>query len=175
MQIVLLPLLVACFGWLISWGFIKIVFFPHQSIRIAGRQWHSLFAKKAGQISMHQILPPLTQGDSFQKLLPFIDSKLDAFFKERLVQKMPVISMFIGDKTITQLKEVFLEELEQIFPGLLFEFTQSTATNFLLNIENKWSKELEIYLLKSTRKIRIMAFALGFIWGFVIKLILSTL
>ena len=175
MQIVLLPLFVACFGWLISWGFIKIIFFPHQSIRMAGRQWQSLFEKKAGQISIHQILPPLTQGDSFQKLLPFIDSKLDEFFKERLVQKMPVISMFIGDKTITQLKEVFLEELEQIFPGLLSEFTQSTATAFLLNIETKWAKELETYLLKTTQKIRIMAFALGFIWGLVVELILSTL
>jgi len=175
MQIVLLPLLVACFGWLISWGFIKIIFFPHQSIRMAGRQWQSLFAKKAGQISIHQILPPLTQGDSFQKLLPFIDSKLDEFFKERLVQKMPVISMFIGDKTITQLKEVFLEELEQIFPALLSEFTQSTATAFLLNIETKWAKELETYLLKATQKIRIIAFALGFIWGLVVELILSAL
>ena len=92
MHIILLPLLVACFGWLISWGFIKIIFFPHQSIRFAGRQWQSLFSKKAGQISISQLLPELTQGDSFQKLLPFIDAKLDEFFKERLVQKMPVIS-----------------------------------------------------------------------------------
>jgi hypothetical protein len=175
MHIVLLPLLVACFGWLISWGFIKIIFFPHQSIRVAGRKWQSLFSKKAGQISINQILPPLTQEDSFQKLLPFIDAKLDEFFKERLVQKMPVISMFIGDKTITQLKEVFLEELEQIFPGLLSEFTQSTANAFLLNIETKWSKELETYLLKATQKIRIITFALGFIWGLVLELILSTL
>ncbi len=175
MQIVLLPLLVACFGWLISWGFIKIIFFPHQSIRVAGREWQSLFSKKAGQISIGQILPQLTQGDSFQKLLPFIDSKLDAFFKERLVQKMPVISMFIGDKTITQLKEVFLEELEQIFPSLLSEFTQSTANAFLLNIETKWSKKLETYLLKASQKIRIMAFALGFIWGLILQFILSTL
>jgi hypothetical protein len=142
---------------------------------VAGREWQSLFSKKAGQISIGQILPQLMQGDSFQKLLPFIDSKLDAFFKERLVQKMPVISMFIGDKTITQLKEVFLEELEQIFPGLLSEFTQSTATAFLLNIETKWSKELETYLLKATQKIRIIAFALGFIWGLVVELILSTI
>lgn len=175
MQIVLLPLLVACFGWLISWGFIKIIFFPHQSIRVAGREWQSLFSKKAGQISIGQILPQLTQGDSFQKLLPFIDSKLDAFFKERLVQKMPIISMFIGDKTITQLKEVFLEELEQIFPSLLSEFTQSTASAFLLNIETKWSKKLETYLLKASQKIRIMAFCLGFIWGLILQFILSTL
>ena len=175
MHIILLPLLVACFGWLISWGFIKIIFFPHQSIRLAGRQWQSLFSKKAGQISIGQILPELTQGDSFQKLLPFIDAKLDEFFKERLVQKMPVISMFIGDKTITQLKEVFLEELAQIFPDLLSEFTQSSANAFLLNLEAKWSKKIEQYLLKASQKLRIMAFCLGFIWGLILQFILSTL
>ncbi len=175
MHIILLPLLVACFGWLISWGFIKIIFFPHQSIRLAGRQWQSLFSKKAGQISIGQILPELTQGDSFQKLLPFIDAKLDEFFKERLVQKMPVISMFIGDKTITQLKEVFLEELAQIFPDLLSEFTQSSANTFLLNLEARWSKKIEQYLLKASQKIRIMAFCLGFIWGLILQFILSTL
>ena len=175
MHIILLPLLVACFGWLISWGFIKIIFFPHQSIRLAGRQWQSLFSKKAGQISIGQILPELTQGDSFQKLLPFIDAKLDEFFKERLVQKMPVISMFIGDKTITQLKEVFLEELAQIFPDLLSEFTQSSANTFLLNLEARWSKKIEQYLLKDSQKLRIMAFCLGFIWGLILQFILSTL
>ena len=175
MHIILLPLLVACFGWLISWGFIKIIFFPHQSIRLAERQWQSLFSKKAGQISIGQILPELTQGDSFQKLLPFIDAKLDEFFKERLVQKMPVISMFIGDKTITQLKEVFLEELAQIFPDLLSEFTQSSANTFLLNLEARWSKKIEQYLLKASQKIRIMAFCLGFIWGLILQFILSTL
>ena len=175
MQIVLLPLLVACFGWLISWGFIKLLFFPHRSTRVLGMHSQSLFSKKADQISIGQILPELTQGDSFQKLLPFIDSKLDEFFKERLFKKMLIISMFIGDKTITQLKEVFLEELEQIFPSLLSEFTQSTANSFLLNIETKWSKELETYLLKATQKLRIAAFLLGFAWGFIIQFILSSL
>ena len=174
MHLLLLPLLVAGFGWLISWGFIKIIFFPHQSIRMAGRDWQSLFSKKAGQISISQILPQLTEGDSFQKLLPFIDAKLDEFFKERLVQKMPVISMFIGDKTITQLKEVFLEELAQIFPDLLSEFTQSSANTFLFNLEAKWSKKIEQYLLKASQKIRIMAFCLGFIWGLILQFILST-
>lgn len=175
MHIVLLPLLVACFGWLISWGFIKIIFFPHHSIRLAGKEWQSLFSKKASQISISQILPQLTQGESFQKLLPIIDAKLDEFFKERLVQKMPVISMFIGDKTITQLKEVFLEELAQIFPALLSEFTQSTATAFLFNLEVKWSKKIETYLLKASQKLRIMAFCIGFIWGLILQFILSTL
>jgi hypothetical protein len=175
MQLLLLPLLVASFGWLISWGFIKIIFFPHQTIHMADRQWQSLFAKKAGQISIHQILPELTQADSFQKILPFIDAKLDEFFKERLVQKMPIISMFIGDKTIAQLKEVFLEELHQIFPALLSEYTQSTASAFLFNLEAKWSKKLETYLLKATQRIRITAFFFGFIWGLILNFILTTI
>ena len=175
MQLLLLPLLVAGFGWLISWGFIKLLFFPHRSIRVVGIQWQSLFSKKAGQISVHQILPELTQGDSFQKILPFIDVKLDEFFKERLVQKMPIISMFIGDKTIAELKEVFLEELHQIFPALLSQFTQSTAAAFLFNIELKWSKKLETYLLKATQKLRIAAFFFGFIWGIIIQFILTAL
>jgi hypothetical protein len=175
MHFLFLPLWVASFGWLISWGFIKLLFFPHQSIRIAGRQWQSLFAKKAGQISISQILPELTQEDSFQKMLPLVDAKLDEFFKERLVQKMPVISMFIGDKTIAQLKEVFLEELHQIFPTLLSQFTQTTATAILLNIETKWSNKVETYLLKATQKLRIAAFFFGFIWGLIIQLILTRL
>ena len=147
----------------------KITQFPHPKYS------HFIFLIFLGfyQISIGQILPELTQGDSFQKILPFIDAKLDAFFKERLVQKMPIISMFIGDKTIAQLKEVFLEELAQIFPALLSEFTQSTANAFLLNIETKWSKKLETYLLKATQKIRIIAFFLGLIWGFMIQFILT--
>ena len=175
MHTLLLPILVAIFGWLISWGLIKIIFFPHQSIQIAGRQWHNFFSKKAGQISIHQILPELKQGDSFQKILPFVDTQLDEFFKERLVQKMPIISMFIGDKTITQLKEVFLEELHQIFPELLSQFTQSTVNAFLMNIETKWSKKIEKYLLKATQKLRIAAFFFGFIWGLIIQYILTAL
>jgi hypothetical protein len=88
---------------------------------------------------------------------------------------MPIISMFIGDKTIAQLKEVFLEELAQIFPALLSEFTQSTANAFLLNIETKWSKKIEHYLLKATQKLRIAAFFLGLIWGFIIQFILTAI
>ncbi len=35
---------------------------------------------------------------------------------------MPVISMFIGDKTIDKLKTVFLEELETLFPKLMTDY-----------------------------------------------------
>jgi len=175
MQMLLLPSLVALLGWFISWGFIKVLFFPRSTKQFFGKHWQSPFAKIAHQISINDLLPLFTKSDSFNALLPFIDNELDVFFKERLVQKMPVISMFIGDKTITQLKEVFLEELEKLFPALISQFSQIAKEEILLNIETKWSKELEIYLLKASQKIRIMAFCLGFIWGLVIQFILSSL
>jgi hypothetical protein len=68
-----------------------------------------------------------------------------------------------------------LEELAQIFPALLSQFTQSTANAFLLNIETKWSKKIEQYLLRATQKIRIAAFFFGFIWGLIIQFILTAL
>lgn len=175
MHILLLPLLVAGLGWLIGWIFIKLLFFPPKSMLVFGMHWQSPFVKIASKISLEDFLPKLTKGDSFKALLPFMDAQLDDFFKERLVQKMPVISMFIGDKTIIQLKEVFLEELEKLFPALISQFSQIAKEQFLLNIETKWSKELETYLLKATQKLRIIAFFLGFMGGLIIQFILTAI
>jgi hypothetical protein len=175
MNVLLLPLLIACFGWVIAWGFVKIIFLPHRSISIAGIKWTSPFAKRIAQLPVQEIMSNLAPGDSFKNVLPFIDAKLDEFFKERLVQKMPIVSMFIGDKTIIQLKEVFIEELQQLFPDLVIQFTKTAQLQFLLNIEELWSRKLETYLAKATYKLRFAAFCLGFIWGLLLQLILRQL
>ena len=35
---------------------------------------------------------------------------------------MPVISMFIGDKTINKMKTVFMQEIEELFPNVMKQF-----------------------------------------------------
>jgi len=97
---------------------------------------------------------------------------LDSFFKERLTEKMPIISMFIGEKTITQLKEVFIEELQTLFPDLISQFSKSIQAAFLSTLSSKWAPILETMLLKATQKLRWIAFLIGAIWGWVIYLIL---
>jgi len=38
---------------------------------------------------------------------------------------MPMIGMLIGDKTVNSLKEVFLKEIEELFPAVLSKFSEN--------------------------------------------------
>ena len=46
---------------------------------------------------------------------------------------MPIIGMFIGDKTIDSLKKVFITELEILFPQVMSSYASNLAHD--LNIE----------------------------------------
>jgi uncharacterized membrane protein len=104
----------------------------------------------------------------FEAVLPLIDQQLDHFFTHKIGEKLPMVSMFIGEKTIVQLKAVFIEELGTIFPSLVSALSQSAIHGFLNNLETKWNPILAARLLKSTRKFRIISFFIGLLWGFLI-------
>lgn len=169
-----ISLLTGLVTWFISWSYIKLLFFPKTPLSIGKYQWDS---------PLHQIIKNLPIGslieqhksNSFETILPFIDSNLDSFFNERLVQKMPIISMFIGEKTIAQLKEVFIEELRQLFPDLISELTKSIQVDFLSTLSIKWMPILETVLMNATQKLRWISFLIGFIWGLIIYLFLTHL
>jgi len=48
-----------------------------------------------------------------------VDTHIDNFLRVKLAEAMPMISMFIGEKTINQLKEVFLKEMRELFPLIM--------------------------------------------------------
>jgi hypothetical protein len=79
--------------------------------------------------------------------------------------------MFIGDKTIEQLKEVFVEELREIFPSLIQHLAAKTKYDFSENLSTKWSPLLKSSLLKATRTYRIIAFSIGIVWGILILIL----
>ena len=54
--------------------------------------------------------------------MPVIENHVDDFLRSKLKDKIPVLSMFIGEKTITSLKEVFMQEIETIFPEVMKQF-----------------------------------------------------
>jgi Na+/serine symporter len=83
-----------------------------------------------------------------------------------------MISMFIGDKTIHQLKEVFIEELKQLFPELVVNLVANSKAQLLNNLEQKWRPIIEPALLLGTKNIRWIAFVIGFMWGALILLII---
>ena len=83
-----------------------------------------------------------------------------------------MISMFIGDKTIEELKEVFMEELALLFPMLISEFSAHLNKDLHAQWAEKLSKIVQKKIFKATRPIRWAAFAIGAIWGAAIAIIL---
>jgi hypothetical protein len=161
MTIFLISILVGAFGWCLVWA-----------IGIVPFKWRYLSDKWLGQIDLTELLPLLTKNDPFEAMKPVINDKLDDFFRHKLSAKLPMISMFIGEKTIEELKDVFMEELALLFPLLISEFGVHLNKDLQQQWEQKLSKIVQQKIIRATRPIRWAAFALGAIWGAVIALIL---
>jgi hypothetical protein len=151
----------ALFGWMVAWLFVKALFI----------NWEGGLSQYISTLKIEQLITPEVSLKQFDLLLPTLDKHLDDFFNNKLTQKMPMIAMFIGNKTIEQLKEVFIEELKLMFPELVQKLLNGSIKEFESALQQKWKKSLEISLLKATRKIRIAAFILGFLWGILLLLL----
>jgi uncharacterized membrane protein YheB (UPF0754 family) len=162
MHLIIIPLMSALLGWLIPWLFIKLLFAP----------WNKSLKNFVQNLQIESLVPTSSSKTQFEALLPLIDEKFDAFFKQKLSEKMPMISMFIGDKTVAQLKSIFLEELQLIFPEVLAQFLNNSKDDFAKSIHSKWRLILEPKLLIATRKYRFIAFIIGLIWGIITLLLI---
>ena len=119
-------------GWITTWIAIKMLFHPRKPIKILGYNLQGIFpknqrliAEKLGQVvgkellSFDEIEQKVTNPENLQKLKPAIEEHIDNFLNNKLKDVFPMLSMFIGEKTTTQLKEAFLLELETLFPILM--------------------------------------------------------
>lgn len=175
MNILLIPILVGSFGWLLIWMVVKLLFYPIQPLVIGPIRWESLANQWISRIDLTELLPQLSKNDSFEALKPVINEKLDDFFRHKLSAKLPMISMFIGDKTIEELKSVFMEELAIIFPILIAEFSANLNKDLQQQWQDKFSKLIVQKITKATQPIRWIAFGLGLIWGLLIVSILPSI
>ena len=161
MTFFLIPILVGAFGWCLVWA-----------IGILPFKWRYLSEKWLSQIDLTELLPLLTKNDPFDHLKPLINENLDDFFRHKLSAKLPMISMFIGEKTIEELKEVFMEELALLFPMLITEFSAHLNKDLHAQWELKFRAIIQHKIIKASMPFRWVAFVLGAIWGAVIALIL---
>jgi hypothetical protein len=169
LHLVILMLLFAGLAWLISWGMVGILFYPKNPIL----GWQSPLASWAKSVNMSTLLNKEMLDHSLEKILPIIDEKLDDFFRHRLTEKLPMISMFIGDKTIQQLKSVFMEELKQMFPTLMQSFASNMQKDLIDQLEHQSLQKFEIIAFKATAPLRKIAILIGIIWGVIAYLILN--
>jgi len=88
---------------------------------------------------------------------------------------MPVISMFIGEKTILQLKAVFVQELEELFPDIMKTYVgnikhdldlERIVTDKVAHFSSDRLEEmLNRILTKEFRFVEVIGAALGFLIG----------
>ena len=113
-------------GWITTWIAIKMLFHPRKPIKILGLTIQGIFpknqrliAEKLGQVvgkellSFDEIEQKVTNPENLQKLRPDIEHHIDNFLRNKLKDVFPMLSMLIGEKTILQLKDAFLLELEK--------------------------------------------------------------
>jgi uncharacterized membrane protein YheB (UPF0754 family) len=82
--------------------------------------------------------------------------------------------MFIGDKTVAQLKSVFLEELASIFPQIIGQFAQNAKMNISKSLAAKLSDTIAPIVMKAIKPIQWAAFILGLCWGGLMVLFLHS-
>lgn len=136
--IFLIPIISAFIGWFTNWIAIKMLFHPKEPKKILGITFQGIFPKRQRQfaeklgilvstelISFSEIEEKITNPENIKKLLPLVEGRIDDFLRTRLSEAFPIISMFIGESTIGQLKGVFLKELESMFPDLIKSYMKN--------------------------------------------------
>ncbi len=168
--LLLIPFMSATVGWLGAWIAGKVFI---NKIVPARKESVAKSAAKAisAALTFSDIEAKIFDPANVKKIMPVVEEHVDDFLRHRLKEKMPVISMFIGNKTIDTLKEVFLKEIEDLFPQVLKQFTGNLQAE--LNIEamivnkitNVSAAQLQAGLSPALRYYCICGLVTGFIIG----------
>ena len=183
-----IPFISAFIGWFTNWIAIKMLFHPKEPKKILFLTFQGVFPKRQRQfaeklgkmvstelISFKEIEDKIVNPDNLKKLMPFVESKVDDFLRRKLSEAFPIISMFIGDSTINQLKTIFMAELEIIFPEMIASYMKNLESQLDLEkivtekvygfSSDKMEAILTGIMSKEFKFIEVIGAVLGFIIG----------
>lgn len=167
---------------------LKLLFHPRKPRKILGFTLQGVFPKRQPQIaeslgrivgqellSFTDIESTITHPENVSKMLPLVEEHVDHFLRHKLKKSMPVIGMFIGDKTIEQLKSVFMQELQELFPVIMKNYAAHLKADLDLEkivvekitgfSSDKLETMLNQILTKEFRFVEVIGAALGFLIG----------
>lgn len=186
--LILIPIISAFIGWVTNWVAIKMLFHPREPKRILGITFQGIFPKRQKQfaeklgklvsaefLSFADIEEKISNPENLKKIMPMIETHVDDFLRNRLKDEMPVVSMFIGDKTISSLKKMFMQEIEVLFPQVMKQYAANLKTELDLEqivikkVSGFSSDKLEEILYqimsKEFRFVEVIGAVIGFIIG----------
>jgi len=147
-SLLFIPIIPAITCWLLIKFFTRYLFRPLQPIRIAGISFwgiiprnREVIVKFLSQAICNQLLnsailrDQLSDSDTLQKAMPVIEAHIDNFLNVKLKEAIPVISMFVGDRIMKQLKDLFITELRELFPSIMSQFISGLSQSKKLEHE----------------------------------------
>ena len=186
--LLLIPVISGFIGWITNWVAIKMLFHPRNPINVLGIKVQGIFPKRQQQfaeklgrlvsnelLSFSDIEEKINNPENLQKILPQVETHIDHFLRVKLGESMPMISMFIGDKTIDKLKGIFMEELEILFPKMMKEYSASLKNQ--LDLEQIVTDKVKAFpsdkledilyqvMAKEFRFVELLGAVLGFLIG----------
>lgn len=122
-EYMLVPLITILTGWLVGWLLIRLLFnpkaqtlFPHKQQQLATALAQLV---SEGGFSFQSIEERMSAPAQFETIMPLVETEVDEFLRVKLPKQMPVIGMLIGERTINELKLVFIAELRELFPVVM--------------------------------------------------------
>jgi len=189
-MIFLLPLISAFIGWFTNWIAVKMLFHPREPKKILGITIQGIFPKRqqvfaaklgavvAGQLlHFDEIAAKIKDPSQLAAVKPEIEQHVNTFLHEKLKEKLPVISMFVGQGTLDKIKEGLMEEIDLLLPQVIGKYADNLSQQVDIEkivsekVANFSSDKLEEILVaimsKEFRFVEIIGGVLGLIIGLV--------
>jgi len=190
LKLLLLPFISAFIGWFTNWIAIKMLFHPREPKKILGLSIQGLFPKRQQQFAasmgrlvsrellhFEQVAAMIKDPAQLATLKPSIENHIDHFLRERLKEKLPVISVFVGQGTLDKIKEGLMEEIDLMLPQVIGQYTdnlgktidiEAIVTEKIANFSSDKMEEILMNIMsREFRFVEIIGGVLGFTIGLV--------
>ena len=184
------PFIAAFTGWFTTWIAFYMLFHPRKPIYIFGLTIQGIFPKrqktfatKLGAVVANELLhfsdiaEKIKDPAELANVMPDIEKHIDVFLNEKLKEKLPVISMFVGQGTMEKIKEGLIEEINVMLPAVIGKYADSLATKIDVEkmvtekVSNFSSDKLEEILGAVMKREFRFVEMIGGVFGFLIGLI----
>lgn len=184
------PFIAAFTGWFTTWIAFYMLFHPRKAFHFLGITIQGIFPKRQKQfaaklgavvanelLNFGEIADRIKDPEELAKVMPDIEKHIDIFLNERLKDKMPVISMFVGQGMLGKIKEGLMDEISIMLPEVIAKYTDNLAAKIDIErmvtdkVSNFSSNKLEEILLAVMKKEFRFIELIGGVFGFLIGII----
>ncbi len=141
-----IPFISAVIGYVTNYIAIKMLFYPRRPINLWLFTVHGIFPKRKTVLarrmaklvadellSMDQLKDEIDRQATQGEIKEAIEGEVEKYLKEKISSLNPIISTFINDNRIQQLRDKICQEIESFIPKITHQFFNRLD---MVNLEN---------------------------------------